>query len=408
MKPQAHLEIVMVPIDDLKMYESNAKQHPTSQVEQIANSIEEFNFADPIAAWHNEDGESVIVEGHGRLMAAQKLGIEELPVIYLDYMSDSQRKAYAIAHNALTMNSDFDFDLLAVEVDGLKVEFDMEDFGVDMSKLDFDIEGSASKDIVEDEVPEDAPSVVQMGDVWQLGRHRLMCGDSTDAAVVDILMDGVKADCVFTDPPYNIASDSKNFAADVSKAMKNLSESEWDKNFDIREVLDNILVSISKNATVYVCTSHFLASDIWAWMKEWADHYSYCVWSKPNPMPSLAKRHWTWNTELICYATRGKHTFNFPKDGHALSTWTINKKNGKTGHPTEKPVEVPAMAISHSSKRNDVVADFFGGSGSTLIACEQLGRTCYMMELDPHYCDIIIERWQNLTGETAHKVEQDG
>lgn len=137
MKPQARLEIVMVPTDDLKMYENNAKQHPTSQVEQIANSIEEFNFADPIAAWHDDDGNSVIVEGHGRLMAAQKLGIEELPVIYLDYMSDSQRKAYAIAHNALTMNSDFDFDILASEVDGLQVEFDMEDFGVDMSKLDF-------------------------------------------------------------------------------------------------------------------------------------------------------------------------------------------------------------------------------------------------------------------------------
>jgi DNA modification methylase len=214
-------------------------------------------------------------------------------------------------------------------------------------------------------------------------------------------MDGVKADCVFTDPPYNIASDSKNFASDVSKSMKDLSESEWDKNFDIREVLDNILVSIAENATVCVCTSHFLASDIWAWMKEWADHYQYCVWSKPNPMPSLAKRHWTWNTELICYATRGKHTFNFPKEGHALSTWTINKKNGDTGHPTEKPVEVPAMAISHSSKKDDVVLDCFGGSGSTLIACEQLNRKCYMAELDPKYVSVIIQRYINFKGSDA-------
>ena len=217
-------------------------------------------------------------------------------------------------------------------------------------------------------------------------------------------MDGVKADMVFTDPPYNIASDSKNFASDVSKAMKDLSESEWDKDFDIREVLDNILVSIAKNATVYVCTSHFLASEIWAWMKEWADHYSYCVWSKPNPMPSLAKRHWTWNTELICYATRGKHTFNFPKEGHALSTWTINKRNGDTGHPTEKPVEVPATAVSHSSKEKDVVLDLFGGSGSTLIACEQLNRKCYMCELSEHYCDVIISRWEQFTGEKAVKI----
>lgn len=158
MKPQAHLEIVMVPTDDLKMYENNAKQHPTSQVEQIANSIEEFNFADPIAAWHNDDGESVIVEGHGRLMAAKKLGIEELPVIYLDYMSDSQRKAYAIAHNALTMNSDFDLDLLSVEVDGLQVEFDMEDFGVDMSKLELGFEPSFD-DVEDEQKPDESVTV---------------------------------------------------------------------------------------------------------------------------------------------------------------------------------------------------------------------------------------------------------
>lgn len=219
-------------------------------------------------------------------------------------------------------------------------------------------------------------------------------------------MDGAKADMVFTDPPYNIASDSKNFASDVSKAMKDLSESEWDKNFDINEVLNNIYMALSENTTVYICTSHFLASEIWSWMKEWADHYSYCVWSKPNPMPSLAKRHWTWNTELICYATRGKHTFNFPKEGHALSTWTINKRNGNTGHPTEKPVEVPVMGISHSSKQGDIVLDLFGGSGSTLIACEQLKRKCFMCELDPHYCDVIIQRWENLTGQKAVLINE--
>ena len=238
------------------------------------------------------------------------------------------------------------------------------------------------------------------------GGHRLICGDCTDAGVLDELMNGQKADMVFTDPPYNIASDSKNFAADVSKAMKNLSESEWDKDFSIREALDNIYIALADNASVYVCTSHFLASEIWDWMKEWSDHYSYCVWSKPNPMPSLAKRHWTWNTELICYATRGKHTFNFPKEGHALSTWTINKRNGDTGHPTEKPVEVPAMAIKHSSKTKDIILDLFGGSGSTLIACEQLDRKCYMCELDPHYCDVIIQRWENLTGQKAELVEK--
>lgn len=266
--------------------------------------------------------------------------------------------------------------------------------------------GGGTEQIEEDEFEEDLPEEpkAKPGDLYQLGDHRLICGDSTDINVIDRLMDGQKADMVFTDPPYNVASDSKNFAADVSKAMDKLSKSEWDMNFDINSALDPIYTALAEDVTVYICTSHFLAGKIWDWMKTFANHDSYCIWSKPNPMPSLSKRHWTWNTEIICYATRGKHIFNFPKEGHALSTWTINKKNGETGHPTEKPVEVAAMAISHSSKADNIVFDAFGGSGSTLMACEQLGRKCYMAELDPKYIDVIIARWEKYTGQKAQLI----
>lgn len=386
-------DISRVGIDKLIPYINNAKQHTDEQITRIASSIREFGFVNPVLI----DKEFNIIAGHGRVMAAKKLGLTEVPCVYVEGLTEAQRKAYILADNRLGELAEWDMDIVTSELEALQ-QFD---FDIDLTGFELPDEEDDAE-VVEDEVP-DVPEqpVTKLGDLWQLGEHRLICGDSTDPAVIDRLMDGVKADMVFTDPPYNIASDSKNFSADVSKAMKNLSESEWDKNFDILEVLDNILASIAENATVYVCTSHFLASDIWKWMKEWSDHYSYCVWSKPNPMPSLSKRHWTWNTELICYATRGKHTFNFPKEGHALSTWTINKKNGKTGHPTEKPVEVPAMAVSHSSKENDIVLDLFGGSGSTLIACEQLNRRCYMSELDPHYCDVIIQRWEKLTGKKA-------
>ena len=376
-------------------YEKNAKIHTDKQVKNIVNSIKRFGWQqDTVLTKDN-----VLVIGHGRRLAALEIGCE-MPYHVIDKnadeLTDEDIRELRIADNQTNAETGFDFSALAEDIDGLDFEgFDF-DFGIDTEEQD-----EEPIEIVEDEPPTETETRCKLGDMWQLGANRLICGDSTDVAVIDRLMDGVKADMVFTDPPYNIASDSKNFAADVSKAMKNLSESEWDKNFDIRKVLDNILVSIAENATVYVCTSHFLASDIWNWMKEWSDHYSYCVWSKPNPMPSLSKRHWTWNTELICYATRGKHTFNFPKEGHALSTWTINKKNGETGHPTEKPVEVPAMAVSHSSKENDIVLDLFGGSGSTLIACEQLNRKCYMCELDEHYCSVIIQRWENFTGEKA-------
>ena len=298
------MEIIMRGVNDITPYEHNPRKNDDA-VDAVAASIKEFGFKVPIVV----DKDGIIVAGHTRLKAAKKLGMEQVPCIVADDLTDEQIKAFRLVDNKVAELADWDFSELETEL--ADIDMDMAQFGFD----DFDID--ANTDIVEDEAPEppEEPKT-KIGDIYQLGQNRLICGDSTDPAVIDRLMDGVKADMVFTDPPYNIASDSKNFASDVSKAMKNLSESEWDKNFDIREVLDNILVSIAENATVYVCTSHFLASDIWAWMKEWADHYSYCVWSKPNPMPSLSKRHWTWNTELICYATRGKHTFNFPKEGH--------------------------------------------------------------------------------------------
>lgn len=391
------MQIEEIAIKDIKPYERNAKKHDERQVKNVMESIKAFGFAQPLVI----DKNNVLIIGHCRLIAAKRLKMSKVPCVRMEKLSDDDVARLRLLDNKLN-ESEWDFDLLSEDVPTL----DFSDFDIDWNLPELDEE--EPQDIIEDEVPENIETRCKIGDLWQMGGHRLICGDSTDISVIDRLMDGVKADCVFTDPPYNIASDSTNFTKDSnSPHMRELANTEWDKNFDIKEVLDNILISIAKNATVYVCTSHFLASEIWEWMKEWSNHYSYCVWSKPNPMPSLSKRHWTWNTELICYATRGKHTFNFPKEGHALSTWTINKINGKTGHPTEKPVEVSAMAISHSSKENDVVLDLFGGSGSTLMACEQLNRKCYMCELDEHYCDVIIQRWENLTGKKAELINGD-
>ena len=385
------MKIIEKSVEELTPYENNPRKNDGA-VDAVAASIREFGFKVPIII----DKDNVIVAGHTRLKAARKLGLETVPCIIADDLSPKQIQAFRLADNKTAELADWDFDMLSVELSDLD-DIDMSEFGFDMSEFEEPAEAA------EDDYDYDSPveSRVKQNDVWALGAHRLMCGDSTDPAVIDRLMDGVKADMVFTDPPYNVAGKSKNIAADVSKAMGDLAKADWDVDFNFASVQDRITDSIKEDATVYVCTSHFLAGQIWEWMSKWADFFSYCVWSKPNPMPSLMKRHWTWNTELICYATRGKHTFNFPKEGHALSTWTINKKNGDTGHPTEKPVEVPAMAISHSSKENDVVLDLFGGSGSTLIACEQLNRKCYMCELDPHYCDVIINRWEQLTGQKA-------
>ena len=235
-------------------------------------------------------------------------------------------------------------------------------------------------------------------------QHRLICGDCTDAAVVARVMDGERAALVFSDPPYNCASENGIYGADVSKAMAGLKAAKWDQDFDLRPALD--VLPLAKDVTVYLCSSHHLAPVIWAWMKTWADHFSWCVWNKPNPMPSLAKRHWTWNAELVPYATRGKHVFNFPANGHAFCVWTIDKAK-ETDHPTEKPVAVPEHAIMHSSAAGDLVFDGFLGSGTTLIACERLGRRCRAVEIEPGYVAVALERWATMTGQTPVLVLVD-
>jgi DNA modification methylase len=260
-------------------------------------------------------------------------------------------------------------------------------------------------EIDEDEVPEPpVDPIAKLGDLWILGEHRVLCGDSTKAEDVARLMSGKRADMVFTDPPYNCADEmSESFYANAnSPAMKGLAAAKWDKGFSPDEFLKRVEEIRPDNGTVYVCTSHMLAPEIWSYMeKSKATHSSYLVWCKPNPMPSLAKRHPTWATELICYATFGKHVFNFPEEGHSLSWWSINKNAKNDLHPTQKPVAVPAKAIELSSKPGQVIADLFLGSGTTLIAAEQLGRKCYGMEISPQYCDVIVARWEKLTGQKA-------
>lgn len=394
-------QIEHISLDKLIPYAKNARTHSDAQVAQIAASIKEFGFNNPVLIGDDD----TIIAGHGRVMAARKLKLTEVPCLRLSHLTPTQRKAYIIADNQLALNAGWSEELLTIELNELLADnFAMDLLGFDSEELSRLLgQNEVTEGLTdEDETPEvqDDP-VTKPGDVWILGKHRLMCGDSTSVDAVDKLMDGQKADMVFTDPPYNIASENKGVAASVSQAHEKLMNSEWDNGFDFADVQGCILSAIADNATVYICTSHHLAGSIWEWMKDWANHYSWCIWSKPNPMPSLMKRHWTWNAELICYAKRGKHTFNFPNDGHALSTWTIPKKNGKSGHPTEKPVDVPRHAIQHSSKRGDTVIDLFGGSGSTLIACEKTERHARLMELDPKYCDVIVKRWQNFTGKQA-------
>lgn len=398
-----------VNVRDLVKFKANSRTHSDEQISKIVRSIKEFGFTNPLLI----DENNVIIAGHGRLEAASFLDIDPLPCIVLPGLTNAQKAALVIADNKIALDAGWDIDILLSQFDYLKeCDFDITLTGFDENEL-CDILPDELPDAFceEDAVPESAESVVKLGDVWLLGDHRLMCGDSTSIDAVEKLMNGVKADMVFTDPPYNIAGNTKGVAsnAPTNKQNKKLMHSEWDKNFNPDEFLVTMLPVLSENCSVYICTSHFLFGQIIQFLQNSSFKFvSFCEWVKPNPFPSLMKRHWAWASELICYATKGKHVFNYPKSGNALSTWSF-PIGGEGGlHPTQKPIAISEHAISHSSMQGRSVLDLFGGSGSTLIACEKLKRKCFMMEIDPKYCDIIIQRYENYSGKKAVRESQDG
>jgi DNA modification methylase len=382
------------PIGKLKLWERNPRSIKGDRFNELKARLKRQGQIKPILV--TEDG--TVIGGNMRLRAMTELGISEAWVSVTDAKTDKD-----IFDLALTDNEEFGYyeqeqvAELALEL-GLTT-LELKNYALSLGEpttLDLVIDKFAPTP-EEDEAPEvddeHEPESV-LGEVYQLGRHRLMCGSATELADVEKLMDGKKADMVFTDPPYNVAGESRNFAADVSKSMNDLANSDWDIDFDSTKVVPMLQEHVSDDSTTYIFTSHFLFGELYEQYKAWADFTSYCVWSKPNPMPSLSKRHWTWNTELCLYATKGKHISNFG-EGHELSCWQVNKKSDGT-HPTQKPIEICARAIKFSSKSGNSVLDLFGGSGSTLIACEQTDRTCYMMELDPKYVDVIRKRYWTL------------
>lgn len=412
--PPPGLTIERVALDSLAVDPANARAHGDRNLDAIRGSLRQFGQVRPLAV---QAGTNRIIAGNGTFAAMRSLGWDACDVVRLP-MDDLSATAYGLADNRTAELAHWDTDVLTRLVGELRDDFDLGALGlgeVDMTEIADGSElGGLGGD--RDAPPEDDPEldelpplpvtpVTQVGDIWHLGNHVLMCGDSTDVAQVARLMGGERAHCVFTDPPYNVAGRTRNVASDVRDSYARLRDAGWDQDFVFASCEAALLSCLADDATVYVTTSHHLAGDIWAWMDRWADFHSYCVWDKPNPMPSLRKRHWTWSTEIVCYATRGKHTFRFPEEGHARNVWPLAKNRVNDLHPTMKPVAVPEHAIYHSSKPGDVVADLFGGAGSTLLACERLGRRARVMELSPAYVDVIVKRWEGFTGNEARRHE---
>ena len=386
------MEIKKYNISDLKPYKNNAKIHTKEQIEQIKNSIEKFGMNDPIGIWGKDN---IIVEGHGRLEALKQLGIEEVDCIRLDHLTDEERKAYTLAHNKLTMNTDFNFEILESELEEIN-DIDMAEFGFE---LDFE---ELEPEIVEDEIP-DVPEKpkAKLGDIYQLGNHRLMCGDSTSEEDVAKLMNGVKADMVFTDPPYNA-----DYSSRVDKTRRKpwggiLNDNMTHEAFDdfLIDLNSTIYTNIKDGASGYECMDWKHYSQLEKCFKEAFNQKSMIVWNK-NYF-GLGTYYRT-KHELIIFGIKGNKINTWNANHNEMDVWDEDReKLSNYEHPTQKPISIPARAIKNSSNENEIILDIFGGSGSTLMACEQLNRKCYMMELDPKYIDVIIERWENYTGEKA-------
>jgi len=393
------MQFKQVDVDSLKAYPQNARTHNEKQVAQIAESIKEFGFLAPCLV----DKDNVLIVGHGRLMAAKTLGMKKVPTLRIEHLTPNQVKAYRIADNQLALNAGWDMDLLGLDLTELSdAEFNIDLLGFDAKDLDALI-GNKEGLTDPDEVPEEPETPVSKeGDLWLLGNHRLLCGDSTSIDAVDVLMAGQKADMVFTDPPYNADYKSRGKNKRLQKGIKNdaLSDEMFDQFID--QFLPLIFTASKNGASFYICCN---------WKDSYPKFYqkivnaeknvSCCiVWDKGSG--GMGWQDYRYQYELIIYGfQRGKgHTWYGGRK--ETDIWKCSReKRTEYVHPTQKPTELIQRAIKNSSKAGDTVLDLFGGSGSTLVAAHSVERIAYCMELDPVYVDVAVARWENFTGKDA-------
>jgi hypothetical protein len=375
------MNVIHKDVNDLIPYAKNARLHDDKQINQIAGSIKEFGFNNPILI----DKNNGIIAGHGRVMAARKLGLKEVPTILLDHLNDTQRKAYILADNRIAINSTWDNEMLSLELMDIKDDVSLAMLGFDVDELNALLNPTQLTDGLTDEdaVPEvPIEPTTKLGDIYQLGNHRLMCGDSTSIDAVEKLMNGNAVDLIFTDPPYNVGFNGRSGKHDV---IMNDKLSEDDFSIFITEVC-NTIKAINPKAYYIWCNWNFYGI-----LQGKLDYKTCIVWAKNVFGMGNGYRH---QHEFCLFNGKIDEVVKNESD-----LWEV-KKDHNYVHPTQKPVALSVRAFGNHIKLLNVL-DLFGGSGSTLIGAEQTGRKSFTMELDPKYCDVIIKRWENFTGKKA-------
>lgn len=389
-----------VNIDKLVPYARNARTHSKEQVLQLRASLREFGFVNPVIV----DKDYNIIAGHGRILAAKEEGIAEVPCVFAEHLTEAQKKAYILADNRLALNAGWDAEMLSVEIADLQgADFDIALLGFDDAELNKLL--TSDEDVQDDDFDVDGelqnPAVTQAGDLWLLGKHRLVCGDSTKAETIDLLMDGNHANLVVTDPPYNV-----NYEGTAGKIKNDNMADEKFYTF----LLDAFTLTekaMAKDASIYVFHADTEGLNF---RRAFADAGFYlsgtCIWKKQSLVLGRSPYQWQHEPVLFGWKKSGKHAWY--SDRKQSTIWEFDKPRKNSDHPTMKPVPLVAYPITNSSMTSCIVLDPFGGSGSTLIACEQTDRVCYTVELDEKYCDVIVKRYIEQSGADGVYLVRDG
>ena len=388
-------EMKLVPIDRLVPYINNARTHSPEQINKLRSSLREFGFINPVII----DRDYGVIAGHGRILAAKEEGITEVPCVFADYLTEAQKKAYIIADNRMAMDAGWDEELLRVEIEALQAEaFDVSLTGFDPNEIDDLFKENLKDGLHDDDFDIEAelkkPTFTKAGDVWALGRHRLVCGDSTKKETYDTLMDGKKANLVLTDPPYNV-----NYEGTAGKIKNDHMANDAFYQF-LLDAFTNMEAVMADDASIYVFHADTEGLNF---RRAFADAGFYlsgcCIWKKNSLVLGRSPYQWIHEPVLFGWKKSGKHAWYAGRK--ETTVWEYDKPKKNADHPTMKPIALLAYPIMNSSMTNALVLDPFGGSGSTLIACEQSERTCYTVELDEKYCDVIVKRYIEQVGSAA-------